>query len=164
MWHLSFHCSTGFNFCFAWFHHCSPSCWVTDSVVDGLASTTAQRSQGTSFGHEANGCLLPKAVVHLQIYGHSPSFQHFPPPYGTPHPSIHSYSLVLFPLHHLQGNAFWKHGGNRQAVTPWDSRPGNIGLNEKAGMDSDPPLDGQMISILADSIDFRIKSESSALY
>ena len=121
---------TGVDFYLAWLcRNFSPSCGVTDWVVDSLASTAAQRSQSREFGCGANGCLSPRAKAHLLIHGHGPSFQPLLPPSGAPHPSIHSCTLVPFPLHHLQGNGFWKHHGKGQSAISWDACPRNMDMN-----------------------------------
>lgn len=121
---------TGVDFYLGWLcHNFSHSCWVTDWVVDSLASTAAQRSQSRQFGCRANGCLSPRAKAHLLIHGHGPLFQHLPPPSGAPHPSIRSCTLVPFPLHLLQENAFWKHRRKGQSAISWDACPRNMDMN-----------------------------------
>lgn len=101
-------CSTaaqGFDFCFTWFFNSSPSCgsrqfgfhyssrkpkqtvWLWGKWV------SVTKSRGTSADSWTGRIVSP-----------------FPP---SP-PSTPSYSLVSFPLHHLQGNTFWKHSEKGQ--------------------------------------------------
>lgn len=87
---------TGFDFYLAWFNNFSPSCWVTDSVVDSLAPTTAQQSQSRQFGCRANGCLSPRAMhIHWFMY----TTYHFSMPHL--HLELPLHPFILTHLHFI---------------------------------------------------------------
>lgn len=101
----------GFDFYLAWFKNFSPSCWVTHSVEDSLASTAAQQNQDRQLGHGVNGWLSPRAM-------HTCWFTNTTHHFSISHPiwnSLFIYSLLPFSTSSFAGKHILEASVEREA-------------------------------------------------